>query len=554
VDSAKSDHLAALFFSPLVEASHGIYTPGRFDLHLSGKETLVDHLIHHHEAQHVLLTASTAWGAALHVAARVPQWVQSFNDLLRLCRLTHESYATYLSCSLVASHLGSPGLALASYPDYVPLVERLDRFVSTVPGEHRRSLAVTALVRVCMQTPILADLVTSWPEPFTPGAVRARDTPDERLSLLLRAAGALPTEVVTAADAIVAAEFGPDPLAADRASGVDALDDRFDAAWARWEQTIFTAFADRLTEAGATVIEGNEHIPVAAELVALARSTVPDVGVTVTPDPDVADDRVIPIILSHARVWLSTARRPARLITVRHNVDLAEVVRVAEATTRVGGRPNLVAAARLPRRLLAGYELPADERRVLESQDGPVVVVRTIADDGTDTETDAVWMVRLGEPADVAELAGAWQGRGDLAFCIAASCLADARWRDRWLLTLHDTGPIVWLIDVSIGSLAQEFGSGRTVHSIYLELGPTPTGVRHGVAFKVLGVSGVWLAVADEVSVQLVTRQVADLPGIDLHTTGADWSDLMPMIRRVLLDLLRTESYVDLRAFADLTG
>jgi hypothetical protein len=118
------------------------------------------------------------------------------------------------------------------------------------------------------------------------------------------------------------------------------------------------------------------------------------------------------------------------------------------------------------------------------------------------------------------------------------------------LPVLSRAAPLVWLIDVGIGTLTDEFGSGRTVHSVYLDLGPTPTGGRRAAAFKVSGLVGVWVAVADDVGVELIVRQVADLPGIDLRMTGGDWTGVLPALRLALLDLLRAESYVDLRALS----
>jgi hypothetical protein len=60
---AELDHLGTLFFSSDTATSHGVYTPGRFDLYLGGDEPFLDQLVHHHEAQHLLLTSTTAWGA-----------------------------------------------------------------------------------------------------------------------------------------------------------------------------------------------------------------------------------------------------------------------------------------------------------------------------------------------------------------------------------------------------------------------------------------------------------------------------------------------------------
>ncbi|MDX3378472.1 hypothetical protein PV390_29170 [Streptomyces sp. ME02-6991-2A] len=453
---------------------------------------------------------------------------------------------------MIAASGGSPEAALAAYPDYVSLVDRLDRYLTAIPGEHRRSLAATALARACMQTPVIGQMASAWPQALTPGELREIDVPDGRLRTLYRDPAGLPVDVVTAADAAVVAEFGPQPLSADLpGAGAAALDDRFDEAWARWEDTVFAGLTARLTEAGATVLGSHGHLPAASELVARVTAAVPGLRLTVDVDPDPPAMRMVAQVLRQARLWLTTEPRPARLITFGQDVDPEEVVRVVDATTRVAGRPNVVLGARLPTRLLAGYAFPQSDRARLAGLDGPLLAIRTLADDGTDRETDAVWHVRLSDPADVAELTTAWAGGVDVTCCVAASCLSDERWRTRWLPVLQETAPVIWLIDVPVASLAGEFTGGRTVHGIHLDLGANPTGARRAVALKVSGYAGAWLAVADDVGIQLLTGQLADLPGIDLRMTGADWTAAVPALRLVLLDLLRTESYVDLRALVD---
>ena len=541
-----ADHLARLFFAPTEDGSRGAYRPDGFDLRLRGEESTVDRLVHHHEFQHVLLTSTTAWGAALIVAAAVPEWGPLFDGLLHHCRTTHESYATYLSLSVLAATHGPARAALSAYPEYEPLADRLDAHLAHVPGPHRRSLAATALARACMQTPVLQAMVDAWPQPITPAALRARDRPDDRLRRLL--SEPLAADLVRAADAAVLAQGGSDALDADAAIDA-ALDDAFDAAWAVWEDALFDGLARRLAAAGATVVASNAHLPVAAELVARAGASVPRWAVSVDPRPDRPDNRFVALALAHSRLWLSTSRRPARLITVGVDVEPAEVVRVGEATTRLEGRPNLVFTVRLPRRLLNGYELPDDERDALAALDGPVVVARTIADDGTGTETDAVWLARLPEPADASRVADAWAHVGDLSCCVATSCLADAGWGRRWAPVLARLAPIVRLIDVDVRWLAGDFRPGRTVHGLYLQLGPSATGARRAVVFRAEGTTDVWLAVGDDVGIELITGQVADL-GVDLRMTDNDWSAVLPTLRLVLIDLLRTESYVDLRALS----
>lgn len=546
-----TDHLAALFFSPAADAGRGIYLPGRFDLRLRGDAALGDRLVHYHEAQHVTLTATTAWGAALLVAAGTPGWEQLFGRLLDRCRMTHESFATYLSCSAVAAGFGSPEPALAAYPDYAALVGRLDRFLAPLAGAQRRALAVTAIARACMQTPVLDRMIASWPEPITLGGVPRIDVPDERLEHLLKRSPELPAAFGAAADTTVSERFGTAALDADLARDGGALDEALEAAWALWEDTVFDVVADELRATGAVVPGSNGHLDAAAGLTAIVVAAVPGSRLMVDAAPDAVDRRLTAIVLSHARLWLGALRRPGRLVTVGVDADLEEMIRVADATSRLEGRPNLVLTARRPARLRAGYDYDEAGAAALSALREPVVGVRSLADDGAGVGIDAVWFARLPRPADVVALATAWEGRGDLSCCVAASCLPHARWREDWLPVLREAGPLVWLIDVGISSLAGEFGDGRTVYGLYLDLGPSPVGVRQGVAFKVVGGAGVWLAVADEVGIELLVQEMAGLPGIDLRMTGGDWTRAIPAIRLVLLDLLRTESYLDLRGRAD---
>jgi hypothetical protein len=241
-------------------------------------------------------------------------------------------------------------------------------------AEQRRALAVTAIARACMQTPVLDRMILSWPEALTLGSLPRLDVPDERFAYLLKDPD-LSATAGGAADAAVAGRFGTAALDADRAGG-GALDDVHDQAWALWENIVFDRVSDELRAVGAVVLGSNDHLDDAAGLAALVVRAVP-------------------------------------------------------------------------------------------------------------------------------------------------------------------------------GSLAREFCGGSMVHGLYLDLGPSPFGVRRGVVFKVAGGVGVWLAIADEVGIELLVQEVAGLPGIDLRMTGGEWARALSAIRLVLLDLLRTESYVDLRGHAD---
>jgi hypothetical protein len=512
---------------------------------LSGTDAPGDRLVHHHEAQHVILSSASAWGAALYVAAEMPGWQTLFGKLLDRCRTTHESFATYLGRGAVEVLTGSPVPVLAAFPNYARLVERLDRFLEPIDGAQRRALAATALAQVCMQSPILDHMLASWPAPITLGTPLRADLPDERHAHLLRFPG-LAATASAAADAAVLARYGPPALEADRAGYNSALDDEFDPAWALWEETAFQHLARELCGVGATVLDGKDgHLSAAAELVALVASAVPGTRLAVDAAPAAGDRRLIGMVLSHARLWLGEIRWPGRLVTVGTDVELDEVVRVADATSRIGGRPNLVVSVRPSARLLAGYDYPDAEAAVLHDRHGPVVGVRSLADDGAGN--DVIWLAELPTSGDLRALATAWNGRGDLTCCVAASCLADPAWQSAWLPALRAAGPLVWLIDVGVSTLASEFGGGRTVHGLYLDLERASVGARRAVAFKVDGVVGTWVFVGDELGVQLITQQVDGLPGVDLRMTRHDWAGALPALRLVLIDVLRTESYLDLR-------
>ncbi|MET7403183.1 hypothetical protein ABZS66_57860 [Dactylosporangium sp. NPDC005572] len=541
-----TDHLAALWLTAGDDGAWGSYRPGRVDLRLRGAGDLADRLVHYHEAEHIALTASTAWGGAMLVAAQVPGWERLFEALLDRCRTTHESFATFASCSAVAAGFGSPEPVLAAYPDYAGLVARLDRYLAAVAGAQRRALAATALARACMQGDVLEHMAAAWPRPIALADLRRLDHPDERLEHLLRAPAGLPLAITAAADATVAAEFGLAAIDADLAGGRAALDEAFDAAWARWEDTVYDGVAGVLRRAGATVLGTNGHLATAARLTALVEASVPGTRLVVDAAADAEERRMAGMVLAHARLWLAALPRPGRLVTVGADVGVDEVLRVVDATSRIQGRPNLVLSARRAERLRAGYVFPESEAAVLAAFAGPVVGVRSVADDGTDTQTDAVWFARLPRPADAEALARAWAGRGDLTCCVAVSCLDDAQWRAAWLPALRAVGPLIWLVDVGASALAGELG-GQRVQGLYLDLGGSPAGARRGLTLKAAGQSGAWLFVGDDVGVELFTAEVAALPGVELTMTGADWAPALPAISRVLHDLLHAESYLDQR-------
>ena len=165
-------------------APEGNYLPTGFDLRGQGDDEVLDRVVHVHEVHHGALNDATAWGAALHLLARMPGQSASFARMLNLCRRTHESFATIASMLLLERVHPDVRLRLAeTYPDYHRLLVASEPLIGSAEGQNRRYLLATQCARVCMQTPILREIAAERAQVAHP---RARDTPDGRWSILLR--------------------------------------------------------------------------------------------------------------------------------------------------------------------------------------------------------------------------------------------------------------------------------------------------------------------------------------------------------------------------------
>ncbi len=255
---ASSDHLAALAFRGSTGAA-GRYRPQRFDLRLTGTDAIADRLAYIHETHHASLNDSTAWGALLHVVARIPPGDgPDYDPLLDACRLIHESYATYASLSIVEAGHGLQPAALDPYPEYLPLQRQLARLVSVAGGPQRRYLLSTAIARVCMQSPVLAYVAEHGLDGFSLSDLRSVDTPDGRYRAIARADGGMLEEACAAGDE--AANVPASELARiDGADAEEASRDEHDGIWARWETAAYDVVALGLRRLGATTIGYNGH-------------------------------------------------------------------------------------------------------------------------------------------------------------------------------------------------------------------------------------------------------------------------------------------------------
>ncbi|WP_405814060.1 hypothetical protein OG241_05805 [Streptomyces sp. NBC_01390] len=548
-DPWDEDHLA--FFLDGLTGSTGAYRPRRFELRGDGKDGVRDRVLHAHEAHHAMLNDSTTWGIALHLTARHRPWQALGLPLRDACRTVHESFATFMSVSAVSGRFPQAERVLEQYPDYQPLYVRTAAAVAQVAGPHRQALAVSALARASMQTPVLQRLSETWPDGFTLSLLREVDRPDGRWNRLLRGdRGALMGAAARAVDQEVATAFGDEALTADRpeADPSAAVADAFDDAWERWEDLIYRRVAEELRGMGATVLPFLGGRTEAVELADRIQADDPDGPPVRVQPPDVphVDDATFEAsLVRQARHWIVPEPRPAQLITLGPDVDPEEVVRVVDASARIAGRPSLVTAVRLPARLLEGYAFDARAEETLARLEGPTVAVRAVADDGAGG--DAVWHTLLREPADLDRLAELWADRGPLLHCVAASCLFDRGWQSAWLPALEETGRLFVLLDVGVVSVLPSWPDGTVLSGLYLDLGGSDWN-RRGLLLASDHHTGVWLAVGDETGIETLVSQLSHTESLHLRMEGADWTDWAESLQPMLVHLFATESFFDAAA------
>jgi hypothetical protein len=542
-----------LFLRAESSASVGAYTPAGFNLWLKGANSIEHDVVHLHEIHHAALNDDTAWGTALRVAFRHPQWRNAlFLDLLAACTRTHEAFATYMSVHLVAVKKAGAAEVLASYPLYRRPYERMKAVADLVVGDHQRDLAVTAIARVCMQSPVLSRLAEQWPRVPQLAAVASIDQPDQRLRIVLGNAPDSLARLAGEADAAVIRTFGRMPSDYDAfLSG--ANDAHLDELWTTWEEVIFNGLAEELRRRGAEVISRREHLDAARRLIDLLNRDEQLVGLNVAaPDaPPISDFDESVEITRAAHYPVRDKPWPSSLAVCGADVEVAEVVRVVDATARVAGVPELVLHVRLPQRLLRTHACDERSTAVLK-QEGlpPIVAVRAAAHDAADSLT--LFHSVIPTPAVLADILLEWGDRGPLAVCVGASCFVSHVWQEQWLAALRPL-PMVVLLDTGIGQLAGPaegalLPRASRVDAAYLGMG-------HDVFRALLwhgdGQPHVNVHIADSLGIQLVAGQLQDLLGPNLFMDDADWSAWDSVLSSVLRSLLATESYFDLQALSE---
>lgn len=564
----REDHLSALLFEAS-ETSSGRYTPHAFDLTLLGSEQSRDHVVYLHEVHHSMLNDATAWGTALHIFARLPQPdSESFRGLLAECRTTHESFATYSSVEIASTRHGPLRPVLDAYPAYVPLYDSVARSVAEVYGANRQQLVVSAMARLCMQTPILANLADAGVEGFEVAAIRNKDRPDTRWATLLRAGASGAKQAADAADAAVVKLFGIEVLRSDEYGKdlYDATIKEYDAAWEAWEVAAYDSLSQILKAVGATVLPFNGHQDETQAAIERVRRSHGDLGLRaqLPPQSRNEDAMLASAVLQQVRHSFagSGAVLPAGILPT---ADFGELVEMVEGQTIIGGKPRLFLDARPSRRLAALYRWPGGALGPPPGNDS-IVAVRVIgtswesagaggaslhpdSDDGPGSG-DVIWHAILPDPEHLATLLSTWGERGHVVACVSASCLADPAWAARWQEPLAQTEALFIIVDVEPDRFVHRWAAAdRTVLTMGIAVDDT-AGRRTALVMTPDEGRTYWLVMADDVTVSLVIQVLDGALGDRLRSAPPAFEGIADHLTAVITHELATESFTSFDALS----
>jgi hypothetical protein len=545
-----TDHLARLCFDG--PGSSGHYTPYAYSLRLQGVSQPVDHVVYLHEVHHAALNDVTAWGAALHVYARLPgDDGQRFGSLLGACRTTHESLATFASVQIASARHGSLDSVLAVYPSYVPLYDATVRLLAPVAGANRRQLAASALARLCMQTPVLEEIEAAGLDAFRLAAVRELDTPDGRWNWFIRHGPELPAAAAAVADGATVAAFGRAALDSDGPDGDlhKSTDRSHDEAWEYWEASVYEQLRTALAPTRARTLGFNGHQDGTAALLELVAARHGDIGLraAMTDEQRHSDAAIASSVLQQVRHDLSDGE-PYRAVLFSSS-DTARVIEKLADRPVLNGRPAIIVDARPANRLTALYRWPGGLLpEQLRASGEPVVAVRAMVDDGE--PGSVVGHAVLSAPDDLAALAESWRDRGLLAGCVSASCLADPGWVRRWLPVMTSVGQLFVLVDIEPDRFVPPWvRDGREVVAVGVSVDEVD-GQRTALVFTVDRVVW-WLVVADDITVRLMTEYLLGQFGPRLRSDAGLFDPIRDAATAAISHLLATESFVSFDALGD---
>ncbi len=190
------DHLSSLYFR-----EHGRYDSLSWETMLSDDpHSLKAQMVTLHEGFHADLDRTTDYGSLLtvyaYLAAQLPetrQYSDVFNSLIKYCKRTHETFATYLSVFLLTVNAPDAQAEIeASLLDYAQYQRLGERLVHGIDGAYLRFHAALSALRICMQGPVTQRALHVGLTDFRIRDLGTRNFPDERLRVIEQVLAAEP--------------------------------------------------------------------------------------------------------------------------------------------------------------------------------------------------------------------------------------------------------------------------------------------------------------------------------------------------------------------------
>lgn len=514
-------------------ASSGLYDPHGYSLHLMGDDIAQHQVAHLHEIHHKVLNDDTSWGAAIHLAARHPTWERSLLPrLTSACRTVHESFASFMSLSLARTRHPDIDRVLNDYPIYAPLAARCSRLLAPVTPGHRQDLAATAVARWSMFAPVLELMADAYPTALSMAQIPASWRPDHRFRALTRLTTPdVLREACRGADDTFQASVG---VAVDDLA-LDETDATLDRAWSLWERAFIASVVSASSRlAKMPTVEADAHLLAASRIVERLAAD----GINVDP-PRADNEEAISDVESVRRLTAAASLElrpphPAALAVIDDGVDLDPVLALCAASSA----PFVVIHGRLRASMRRQFLFP--EKSLEGPLADPLFAIRVLVDDDG---RDLILHAELPRPEMFASVVAAWADRGVAACCLTASCYLDAAWQQAWLPVLR-VWPLVVLLDVGLPGLigaGSLLGEDQPVYAAYVGLGD-PT--LKGLVMHVDGHPHVMLSIGDDLLIQLLMGQLADLLGGRLSTSEADWSEWAEVLSAVASSVLLTEARI----------
>ncbi|MGV1005169.1 MAG: hypothetical protein ACOYEV_10505 [Candidatus Nanopelagicales bacterium] len=527
---APEDDQSCLLFGGADAASSGRYWPRAYELRLRGDNLAQHHVTHLHEIHHKVLNDDTAWGALIHIAARHPGWEGLLDQLVGSSRIVHEAFASFMAVSLAEQRHSDIRSVLDDYPVYRPLVDRMRRLLARVPPGHRQDLAATGIARLCMSSPVLDLAADRYPEMLSLADILSTWLPDQRFAII---SGAPARSIQSACEAADTEFAGTHGRPVDDLSLAET-DELLDEAWATWEYSFVAHLQAAEPRIGALPQVGaNDHLVAATKLAHMAAAR----GITL-PLPHASAENTVSDAESVQRLFTATEltlreRWPAVLAELGRGVAAEPVLALSAA----GPRPFLIVHGRTAAHLGEAFEFGARDRAALLNRDEPIFAVRLLIDDDGQ---DLILNATVPSAAAYQDLMRGWPDEHVAANCITASCFLRGEWQPHWVPALH-AKPTVVLLDTGLLTMVGErslLGASGTIHGIHMELEDPAI---KALAWHVEGHPHVMLAIGDDLTVQLIAGQLADLVGDRLRMRDSDWSAWVPTLSAVCASVLGTE-------------